>query len=127
MRLTEEGNYCVVATARTMLSEELSKLPFAGKIFCNGGYIEFENKVIYNNFFTSDEINTVNKFNGTYIMGGVEDSVVNELNNPLIKIHEEIYGKGEAVTGPPGNKKINGITVLFDSLEKCMLHLIYFL
>lgn len=120
-KLTENGNYCVVATARTMLSKELEELPFAGKVLCNGGYVEFENKEIHNSFFTTEEINTVvntvNEFNAAYIMGGLDEIVVNKLNDPLIKVHEEIYGKGDSVTGPPEDKKINGITLLFNTLE----------
>ena len=49
-KLRENGYYCVVASARSNLSEELSTLPFTGKILCNGAYIEFDEKEIHNKF-----------------------------------------------------------------------------
>ena len=39
--LDKTGNYCIVATARTNLTEELKSLPFSGMVLSNGNYIEF--------------------------------------------------------------------------------------
>ena len=121
-KLEELGNYCVVATARSGLSEELSKLPFTGKILCNGAYIEYDKKELYNNYFSLEQLNNIisktNEVNGAYIMGGQKDILISETNNPLIKVHEQIYGELKSEEKLPINEKINGVTALFHTKEE---------
>lgn len=120
-KLEELGNYCVVATARSGLSEELSEIPFIGKILCNGAYIEFDKKELHNNFFSLKQLNNIiskmKEVDGAYIMGGHEDILISETNNPLINVHEQIYGKTKSEEKLPVNEKINGVTVLFHTKE----------
>ena len=116
-KLKENDYYCVAASARSNLTEELSTLPFAGKILCNGAYIEFEEKELYNKTFSQEQLNdiisVINKFNGAYIMGGYKDILISETGNPLINVHEQIYGKTESKEKAPDVEKINGVTALF--------------
>ena len=120
-KLKENGEYCVAATARSNLTEELSILPFAGKILCNGAYIEFDGKEIHNKVFSRDQLNeiisVINEFDGAYIMGGYKDILISETDNPLINGHDQIYGKTKSVEKIPVDEKINGVTALFHSKE----------
>ena len=115
--LEKAGNYCVVATARTNLTEELKKLPFAGMVLSNGNYIEFQGNEIHSTFFSIGQLNdlmeTLKKFNGAYIMGGYHDILINEPDNILIKEHDKIYGKPDYRPGIPVSEKINAVTALF--------------
>ena len=116
-KLKENGYCCVAASARSNLTEELSTLPFAGKILCNGAYIEFDEKEIHNKFFSqkqlSDIISVINEYDGAYIMGGYKDILISETDNSLINVHEQIYGKTNSKEKIPDVEKINGVTALF--------------
>ena len=115
--LDKTGNYCVVATARTNLTEELKKLPFSGMVLSNGNYIEFLGNEIHSRFFSQEQLinlmDMVKKFNGAYIMGGYHDILVSDANDFLIHEHDKIYGKPDYRPGIPVNEKINAVTALF--------------
>ena len=115
--LSKTGNYCVVATARTNLTEELKQLSFSGMVLSNGNYIEFQGKEIHSQAFSKEQLNNfmevLKKHNGAYIMGGYHDILISEADNFLINEHDKIYGKPDCRQGIPENEKINAITALF--------------
>ena len=115
--LDEAGNYCVVATARTNLTEELKKLPFSGMVLSNGNYIEFQGNEIHSKVFSKEQLTNlmevVKNFNGAYIMGGYHDILISEADNFLINEHDKIYGKPDYRLGIPVDEKINAVTALF--------------
>jgi Cof subfamily protein (haloacid dehalogenase superfamily) len=117
--LDKAGNYCIVATARTNLTEELRNLPFAGMVLSNGNYIEFLGNEIHNKFFSIEQLNNLaavlKKYNGAYIMGGYHDILVSDTEDILIKKHDEIYGKPDYKPGIPVDEKINAVTALFNN------------
>ncbi len=45
----EQGNYIVVATARTQIPESVRNIDFDGYICSDGHYIEFRNEILINN------------------------------------------------------------------------------
>lgn len=115
--LDKTGNYCIVATARTNLTEELKNLPFSGMVLSNGNYIEFQGNEIHNKVFSADQLTNMmtvlKKFNGAYIMGGYHDILISEADNFLINEHDKIYGRPDYKPGIPVDEKINSVTALF--------------
>lgn len=99
-QLKVNRHYSVVATARSKMPDAFLKLNFDGFIFCNGHYIEFQNKVIYDDFFKEDQISYLidlfQKYNGEYIFSGHLGTWTSHLKHPLVIRHMELFAGSSA-------------------------------
>jgi len=99
-QLKLNGHYSVVATARSKMPDAFLNLDFDGFIFCNGHYIEFQDEVIYDDFFKEDEITYLidlfKQYEGQYIFSGHLGEWSSNLKDPLVIHHMELFGVSKA-------------------------------
>lgn len=90
-----QGNYIVVATARGAKPKTIDMIHFDGHIFCDGHYIEFQDKVLVDNLFESDTLKALHDLfkvhNGEYFFSGVHGEWVSDLESEIILKHHEKY------------------------------------
>ncbi len=95
-QLRLNGHYSVVATARASMPEAFSNLNFDGFIFCNGNYIEFQNNLIYDNFFSEKQtkflVDLFKQNEGQYIFNGHFGKWTSLSTHPLILRQIELFG-----------------------------------
>jgi hypothetical protein len=120
-QLRLKGHYSVIATARASMPEAFSNLNFDGFIFCNGNYIEFQNNLIYDNFFSEKHIKfLVDLFKqkeGQYIFNGHFGKWTSLLTHPLILRQVELFGgsTSEQVNWKMEDVHANMVTALFET------------
>lgn len=122
-QLKLNGHYSVVATARAKMPTAFLKLKFDGFIFCNGHYIEFQDKSIYDDYFKEDQIEYLidlfNQYEGQYIFSGHFGTWSSALTHPLVIRHKELFaGAPEDISDKMVDWKIkdvhgNIVTALF--------------
>lgn len=123
----EQGNYIVVATARTKVPDSVRDIEFDGYICSDGHYIEFENRVLINNIFTKEQIEMQIKLyeehNGASSYGGYYGNWVSSHTHTFLKQHHALYEGTEDLTGVPliqehlDEAKINSIAAVFGSTK----------
>lgn len=119
------GHYSVVATARAKMPDSFLNANFDGYIFCNGHYIEFQDKLIYDNFFKENQvahlIELFKQYEGQCIFSGHYGTWTSSLEHPLTLRHLELFGGSPS---DPNNKTIgsnvhevhaNMVTALFET------------
>lgn len=128
--MQEEGILIVVATAKAFIPSEFNSINFDGKIFSNGSYIKIKDEVIYDNAFTTKDveflIDIFKKCNAEYAFKGVEGRWVSSLDHPLLLKQMEFFG-GSVTDGrrdkwKPEDIHANMVTVNFENvhdLNKC--------
>lgn len=91
----EQGNYIVVATARTKIPESVRDIEFDGYICSDGHYIEFQKEVLVNNLFSKEEITNQLKIyeehNGSCKIGGYHGDWISTHTCPNMKEHNRLY------------------------------------
>lgn len=123
----DQGNYIVVATARTQIPDSVRDIDFDGYICSDGHYIEFRNEVLVNNIFSDEEIKMqiqiYNEHNGHCALGGYSGNWVSSHTDPYLKKHYAIYSGTDDLTGislaSECERKIqaNSIAAVFGSAE----------
>lgn len=123
----EQGNYVVVATARSNAPESVRDIDFDGYICSDGHYIEFQNEVLMNNIFSKDEIvkqlQIYDEHNGAAILGGYEGSWTNSHTDHYLKQHNLLYSGSDDLSTIPlveddlDQVKANSITAVFGTSE----------
>ncbi|MFV0393789.1 MAG: HAD family hydrolase [Coprobacillaceae bacterium] len=123
----QQGNYIVVATARTMIPESVRDMEFDGYICSDGHYIEFKDEVLVNNTFTKEQIEEQIKIfeehNGSCSLGGYSGTWVSSHTNPYLKRHHALYEGTDDLTGTPlimdviEEAKVNSIAAVFGNPE----------
>lgn len=126
-KFQEQGNYIVVATARTQIPESVRDINFDGYICSDGHYIEFHSETLINNVFTDDEIDmqlqVYEAHNGSCALGGYSGNWVSSHSDPYLKQHHAIYSGSDDLSHIPlvshcaGEIKANSIAAVFSSAE----------
>ncbi len=100
-----QGNYIVVATARTQIPESVKDIDFDGYICSDGHYIEFQGEVLVHNIFSEKQIEmqleVYEQFNGSCALGGYGGNWVSSHDDPFLQKHNEIYTGSADLTGIP--------------------------
>lgn len=127
-QLRLNGHYSVVATARAKMPDAFSNINFDGFIFCNGNYIEFQDNLIYDNFFLENQITFLidlfNQYEGQYIFSGHLGRWTSLASHPLILRHAELFGSsvssedGRQVPWNIEDVHANIVTALFKTEEQ---------
>mgnify|MGYP003391345532 FL=1 len=123
----EQGNYIVVATARTQIPESVRDINFDGYICSDGHYIEFHNEVLINNIFSDEEIKMqlqiYSEYNGHCALGGYLGNWVSSHTDPYLKMHNKIYSGTDDLTDIPlvseseGEIQANSIAAVFGNAK----------
>lgn len=123
----EQGNYIVVATARTRIPDSVRDMAFDGYICSDGHYIEFKDEVLVNNTFTKeqieDQLQIYKEHNGSCSLGGYYGSWVSSHTNQHLKRHHFLYEGTEDLTRTPlvqdylEEVKINSIAAVFGNAK----------
>ncbi len=99
----KQGNYIVVATARTKVPDSVKEIDFDGYICSDGHYIEFKNEILVHNIFTDDQIQMqleiYEEHHGSCSLGGHSGSWVSSYSDPFLKKHHAIYAGTDDLTG----------------------------
>lgn len=116
----QNGYYCVIASARSALPVSLDESLFDGFIFSNGNYVEWQGKMLYNNYFSQEQLaylfELFAKYDAPYMLNGEKKSFHSNKGHTLITQHQEVYGtKEEKVEENYTREDINMITALFHS------------
>ncbi|MDO4940277.1 MAG: HAD-IIB family hydrolase [Erysipelotrichaceae bacterium] len=88
----KKDNYIFIASGRckALLPNWVFDLNPSGYVLCNGSYVEFSRKVIFNEYFDSYSIHRlkdiVNEYNGFYLNETNEKMYVNDFNNEAFKM-----------------------------------------
>ncbi|GFZ29965.1 haloacid dehalogenase [Clostridium zeae] len=94
-KFRENGNYTVVATARSAVPNTISKLDFDGYIFCNGNYIVFKDEVLHDNYFSIEDIQYImdlsDKCDAQYLLSGHHGVWCSDLDHPLCVKQRELF------------------------------------
>lgn len=90
-----QGNYIVVATARTQVPDSVKDIDFDGYICSDGHYVEFQGEVLVHNSFNQEQLalqlGVYQEHQGSCILGGLNGSWVSTHDDPYLKKHNEIY------------------------------------
>lgn len=123
----EQGNYIVVATARTQIPDSVRDMDFDGYICSDGHYIEFQKEVLVNNTFSDEEIEmqvkVYEEHNGGCSLGGYTGTWVSTHSCPHLQEHHRLYEGTSDLTGIPlvadsmGNIQANSIAAVFSTAE----------
>jgi len=123
----EQGNYIVVATARTSIPASLSDIDFNGYICSDGHYIELNGEVIMNNIFDEQQIENqiaiYEKHNGNCALGGYNGYWLSNRTCPYLKEHHRLYAGTADLSNIPlvneckGNIAANSVTAVFGTAE----------
>lgn len=121
-KFQSEGNYIVVATARTNISK-LKDIGFDGYICSDGHYIEFHSEVLINNIFSDEEllmlIDVCERHNGGCLLGGYTGEWASTKDNSVVIKHHALYAGTEDMSNVTlvkdalGNISANSITGVF--------------
>lgn len=112
----EQGNYIVVATARTTIPDSIRNIEFDGYICSDGHFIIFKDKVLKNATFTTKQIETQ-----LAIYDENNSSWVSSHTNPYLKRHHLLYEGTEDLTKTPlieehlDVAQVNSIAAVFGS------------
>lgn len=119
----EQGNYIVVATARTNIPDSIRSIVFDGYICSDGHYVLFKDRVLINNIFTKEQLkkqlSIYEEHNGSCSLGGFHGSWVSSHTNPHLKRHHAIYEGTHDLTGTPliqehiDDAQVNSIAAVF--------------
>ncbi|MDD3027380.1 MAG: HAD family hydrolase [Erysipelotrichaceae bacterium] len=100
-----QGNYIVVATARTQIPESVKDIEFDGYICSDGHYIEFQGEVLVHNIFSKEQLalqlEVYENFQGSCALGGYHGNWVSTHEDPYLQKHNEIYTGSADLTGIP--------------------------
>jgi Cof subfamily protein (haloacid dehalogenase superfamily) len=127
-QLKANGHYSVIATARAKVPEMLAGIDFDGFIFCNGNYIEFQDEIIYDNFFSTEQVDYLaelcNQYQGHYVFSGHLGAWTSSITHPLVLRQVELFGsytpsfKGNIVDWEAYEVHANMVTALFNTEEQ---------
>lgn len=131
--LKANGHHAVVCTARAQVIDSLEKVNFDGYIFCNGNYIEFQNKILYDNYFSNEHItfltNLLNRHEAQYTFSGHFGLWASSLTHPLMLRQMELFGwhpsdnNGKVIKWKSEDIHANMATALFET-EKQLFYCI---
>lgn len=126
-KFREQGNYVVVATARSNAPESVRDIDFDGYICSDGHYIEFQNEVLVNNIFSekeiTDQLEIYEEHNGSAMLGGHDGGWVSSHTDPYLKHHNLLYSGTEDLSSEPlvqehlDEVKANSVTAVFSKAE----------
>lgn len=127
--LKANGHYAVVCTARAKVIDSLENQNFDGYIFSNGNYIEFQNKMIYDNYFSREHvtylIGLLDRYESQYSLNGHFGFWASSLTHPLMLRQMELFGwfpsntNGKGIDWKAEDVHANMTTAMFET-EKQM-------
>ncbi|MDD6796211.1 MAG: Cof-type HAD-IIB family hydrolase [Clostridiaceae bacterium] len=128
--MQEKGILVIVASAKSYIPSAFDIVDFDGKIFSNGSYIEINQEVLYDNAFSTKDVeylmDVFKKCNAQYSFKGIGGRWVSSLDHPLLIKQMELFGgsvtDGRTDKWNPQDIHANMVTVNFasvDDLEEC--------
>lgn len=128
--LQERGHYAVVATARSLMPEGLQEIPFDGHIFNNGTYIDFQDELLYANYFEESHVawlvELFRQYAGEFIFTSPLGAWVSSGSRFfLVTRHQELFGLSSAdaeALSPwtPADVRATMVTALFENEKQLM-------
>jgi Cof subfamily protein (haloacid dehalogenase superfamily) len=122
-----QGNYIVVATARTIIPDSVRDIEFDGYVCADGHYIEFQGEVLLNNTFTREQLEMqlaiYAQHNGHCELSGYNGEWVSSRSDENLKKHHAIYEGTDDLSSMPlvsddiNSVQANAIAAVFGSAE----------